>query len=271
MRELAANIRYHLANERERRGITFEEENHKYTIYDRHGNIISPISVSTKVKQYHEEFDSQGISYSKASGDPEKQARLLWEWKEAGRIGAGIGSRCHYYLEQNLITYYGLDKTVRQPIFDIDGKDIAISDRKISAGNKYIELMIQRGCVLVDTEMVLGCESLMGQLDKCFLVKLKNGKIGIFITDWKATKYASFLQQRWSKSMRAPFGNYIDTAYSKYSVQLGLYSRLLMEMLGGCFDVEFCGAIIVILQEDETFIELKVQQDFFNIVNGILL
>lgn len=271
MIEIAASIRAHIALKQKELGLTFEEEAHKYTVLNRYGVPVSPGSVSGKVKKYHHEFEKYAKSLAMCGGDVKEQEKLLKEWDEKARVGAHIGSRCHYYLEHNLLVYYGLNKELREPIYELTPEQIKISDAKIVAGNKYIELMKSRNAVLVDTEVVMGNEFLVGMLDKVWIVLMSDGRVGWFITDWKATKWESFQQQRWSKYMFPPFQNYIDTAVEKYSVQIALYARLFRELLIGSpfYDMPFLGGIIVILKPDETFREIRVAKEFFTLTNQI--
>ena len=70
---------------------------------------------------------------------------------------------------------FDIKKEVRQPIFDCDFEQILKSDRMVSAGIKCLELMKERGAVLLDTEMVLGDNELryVGQPDKMWLIENK--------------------------------------------------------------------------------------------------
>lgn len=273
MREIASQIRQHIEFRRSQIGLSFEEDDHKYTVLDSTGYPIHPPSVSKKVKEFYIGFDSQAKSLEMANGDVFKQLKLLKEWKDKAVKGAYIGSRCHYYLEQNLVTYFGLDKELRKPHYEVKGPDITKSDNMIVAGTEYIELMKSRGCMLIDTEVVMGCPQLVGQLDKVWLVVAKNGVVGWFITDWKSTKPESFEQKRWTKYMLPPFQNYIDTATYTYSVQLALYARLFKMMLVGSpfYDMPFLGAIIVILKPDTTYQEIRVPNEIFTLTNNLTL
>ena len=79
-----------------------------------------------------------------------------------------MGSRVHYFLEEHVLKEFNIDKEVRQQIFDCDAQQIIVSDTMIIAGKRYIDLLRERGCVLLDTEIVLGHPELgyTGQPDK---------------------------------------------------------------------------------------------------------
>jgi len=139
----------------------------------------------------------------------------------------------------------------------------------ISAGKEFIDLMHERGAVLLDTEMVLGDPLLgfVGQPDKMWLMmnKMKNG-FGIVVTDWKTNQEKSFQIHSYTSKMLHPFENYYDTALSHYFIQLPLYGKLLLKMLEGSkfSDVKLLGCVITHLKDNGTFTEYKVPPDMTN-------
>ena len=149
---IAQEIRELIKTRQQELGLTFEEDKHIYTM---NGRKDYP-SVSKVLKQFYTEFPSEEVSYHKAGGDPQKQQQLLDEWAAAGEYSTNMGSRVHYVLEKNVIERNGNYKEVRQPIFDCDLTQMMKGDAMINAGKKYIDLMEERGAVLLDTEMVLG-------------------------------------------------------------------------------------------------------------------
>jgi hypothetical protein len=141
----------------------------------------------------------------------------------------------------------------------------------ITAGKNYLELMIQRGAVLLDTEMVLGHPELgyTGQPDKVWLMMNRDKtEYGIVITDWKTNKPKNFLVTNYTKKMLQPFNRYNDTALGHYFVQLPLYGKLLLKMLEGTKyeNIKLYGCVISHLKEDGLYDEYKVPQDIVNIV-----
>ena len=141
--------------------LSFVEETHIYSMVDVNGLMRSDWpSVSKVMKLFYEEFDSDGIAEKKALGDPEEKARLLKEWGDAGSYSTNMGSRVHYLLEKKSVEMFELGKEVRQPVFDVDFTQILKGDSMISAGTRYLELMKERGGILLDTEIVLGSNEL---------------------------------------------------------------------------------------------------------------
>ena len=207
LNKIAEEIREILQKRRDELDLTFVEDTHTYYMKDLDGNIKDDYpSVSKVMKYFYEEFDSEGISLRKAKGDLEVQQQLLDEWKAAGDYSTNMGSRVHYLLEKKLIEMFGNYKEVRQPIFDCDFTQILKGDSMVSAGSDYLNLMIERGAVLLDTEIVLGDPELgyTGQPDKVWLIFNKEmTEFGLIITDWKSNKPKNFEQTHFTTKMKA--------------------------------------------------------------------
>ena len=169
--------------------LTFVEDTHTYYMKNLQGEIVSDFpSVSTVLKSFYTPFDATTTkSFKNCEGDPVKEQALLKEWADTGVYASHMGSRVHFILEKHLVDLYGSYKGVRQPIFDCDEQQIEDGDNMIKAGKSFVDLMISRGAVLLDTEMVLGSSELgyTGQPDKVWLIKGKNEEVGLIITDWK--------------------------------------------------------------------------------------
>jgi hypothetical protein len=143
------------------------------------------------MKLFYDDFPTEEAARNVAKGDPYVMQTLIEEWAEAGRISTNMGSRVHYELEIETLKRCGLNKEVRQPIYECDMGMIMKGDRMIKAGYKFLKLMEERGAVLLDTEIVLGHPELgyTGQPDKVWIMfnKQKTG-FGLVITDWKTNK-----------------------------------------------------------------------------------
>lgn len=255
--------------------LTFEEETHKYTMLDKDGVLKDDwYSVSKIVKKYYDEFPSEEIALKKAKGDVEEQQRLLKEWADAGTYSTNLGSRTHYLLEQKSLEMFDIKKEVRQPIFDCDFEQILKSYRMVSAGSKCLELMKERGAILLDTEMVLGDNELgyVGQPDQMWLIENKEkNQIGIFCGDYKTNKPKNFESNQFTKPMNYPFQELPNNALGHYYLQLPLYLRLLFKMLKGSKyeKIGLFGAIILLLKEDGTFEEFRIPTKVINQVMNL--
>tara|TARA_R110000868_G_scaffold107117_1_gene293124 strand:- start:308 stop:1156 length:849 start_codon:yes stop_codon:yes gene_type:complete len=264
---IAQEIRELVKTRQQELGLTFEEDKHIYTM---NGRKDYP-SVSKVLKQFYTEFPSEEVSYHKAGGDPQKQQQLLDEWAAAGDYSTNMGSRVHYVLEKNVIERNGNYKEVRQPIFDCDLTQMMKGDAMINAGKKYIDLMEERGAVLLDTEMVLGDPELgyTGQPDKVWLMMNKTQtEFGLVITDWKTNKKKNFQETSYTKRLKDPFGKFPDTALGHYYLQLPLYAKLLLKMLQGTkYDnIKLLGCVITHLSDEAQFEEYRVPQEIINTV-----
>lgn len=236
LHEIAIEIREILNQKRLKNNLYFVEDDHKYFINNENGESISNLpSVSTIVHRYYEEFPKEEKALSKANGDVKEQKRLLEEWARSGDVATSIGSRTHYLLEKYLLSLYDDYKEVRKPLFNCDLDMCEKSNGMVLAGVKYIDFLHKNGCVLLDTEMVLGDLDLgyFGQPDKVWLVITKKGKIALLISDWKTNKEEKFKIQKFTKKMYNPFEFLPDNSLGHYSLQLPLYGRLICKMLEG--------------------------------------
>lgn len=269
LKKIAQEIRDIISERQKEFQLTFEEESHKYTMLDNKGDLRSDFpSVSKVMKLFYNEFPTEQAAFNKAGGDPDEAERLVNEWSELGRKSANLGSRCHFFLEEHTLKEFGIDKVVRQPIFDCDAEQIIKSDTMIIAGKRYIELLKERGCVLIDTEIVLGHPELgyTGQPDKVWLVIGTNGKVGILITDWKSNKPKNFEVTRYTKKMKKPFEDLPDNALGHYNTQLPFYGKLILKMLEGSKyeDIQLLGCIIVLITEEREYHEHRVSKKTMN-------
>ena len=269
LKKIAQEIRDIISERQKEFQLTFEEESHKYTMLDNKGNLRSDFpSVSKVMKLFYDEFPTEQAAFNKAGGDPDEAERLVNEWAELGRKSANLGSRCHFFLEEHTLKEFGIDKVVRQPIFDCDAEQIIKSDTMIIAGKRYIELLKERGCVLIDTEIVLGHPELeyTGQPDKVWLVIGTNGKVGILITDWKSNKPKNFVVTRYTKKMKSPFEDLPNNALGHYNTQLPFYGKLLLKMLEGSKyeDIQLLGCIIVLITDEREYHEHRVSKKTMN-------
>jgi hypothetical protein len=265
--EVAKEIREIISKKQEEFGLSFEEEDHIYTM---NGRTDYP-SVSKVLKKFYTEFPTEEAAYNKAGGDPIRQQELIEEWAAAGKYSTDMGSRVHFVLENELIKRNGTYKQVRQPEFKCDLTQMMKGDNMIVAGKKYLDLMEERGAVLLDTEMVLGHPDLeyTGQPDKVWLIMNRSKTdFGIVITDWKSNKPKNFVSTKFTKKMLHPFDEYDDTALGHYYVQLPLYGKLLLKMLEGTKygNLKLYGCVISHLKEEGLYDEYKVPQDIVNIV-----
>lgn len=272
LKTISKQIRKVLDNKRNELELTFSEGDHTYTMRDVNGVLRNDfLSVSKVVKKFYKQFDADGKSLQMCKGDEVEAAKLRENWKRAGDLSTNMGSRVHYELEKELISHYKNYKEIRQPIFEVNEEQTRKSDGMIIGGKSYLELMKERGAVLLDTEIIMGSPELgfTGQPDKVWLMMNKNNDdFGFVITDWKTNQKKNFEVQPYTGKMYKPFSEYHDTALTHYFVQLPLYGKLLLKMLEGSKfeNVKLLGCVVVLLKEDGTFEEYKVPPLFNNTI-----
>ena len=271
LKEIAVEIRDILDKKREELGLSFIEEDHIYFMKDKDGKVRNDFpSVSKVLKKFYTEFPTEEAALKKAKGDVVYAEQLKEEWAQAGTYSTNMGSRTHFFLEKETIGLFGDYKSVREPIFECDFTQIIKSDSMISAGKDYLQVMIERGAVLLDTEIVLGHPELgyTGQPDKVWLIIGKDGEIGIIITDWKTNKPKNFESTHFTKPMKYPFTKQPDNALGHYFVQLPLYGKLIKKMLEGTkyANVKLLGCIVVLLKENGDYEEFRVPKEVITTV-----
>jgi hypothetical protein len=272
LKEIALDIRDIIEKKRKEFGLEFFEDEHKYLMRDLDGNIRDNFpSVSKVLKHFYTEFPTEEAALKKAGGDYLEAERLKEEWAQAGRDSTNLGSRTHFFLEQDTIARYGSYKEVRQPIFECDIFAEAKSDSMISAGKSYLDLCEQRGLYLLDTEMVLGHPELgyTGQPDKVWLTMNASGSgFGLLITDWKTNKEKNFQTTSYTKPMLHPFQEYPDNALGHYYLQLPFYGKLLLKMLEGTKyeGTKLLGGIVVLVKDSLEYEEFRVPKPIIDTI-----
>jgi hypothetical protein len=272
LQEVSKEIREILEHKRNELELTFIEEEHKYFMKDLDGELRSDFpSVSKVMKKFYEEFPTEEAANKKSKGDPVLKEQLIKEWAEAGTYSTNMGSRVHYLLEKKTVELFGKYKEVRQPIFECDFTQILKGDSMVHAGTKYLNLMMERGAVLLDTEIVLGDPELgyTGQPDKVWLIMNKEkNEFGLIITDWKTNKSKNFEETQFTKRMYPPFQKHPNNALGHYFTQLPFYGKLLLKMLEGSKyeNIKLYGCIIVHLKDDSDFEEFRVPREVIDTI-----
>lgn len=286
--KIAKLIRETLEEERNKRELTFEEDEHRYQMIDNNGDITDKYpSVSTILKEFFSEFDSYGKSIEmceegndkaapfmvKANYDVEEGARLLREsWEEEGRIASNFGSYTHYKLEQYIWNLYDIEKDLRRPNYNLSEKEQKIGMELTNKGVNIIHNIIDSGFVPVDTEVVMGSNKLefFGQADNIWIGYIK-GKLGFLITDWKTNKSKNMKNiPNFHKLLEPPLDIIRDNTLGKYMAQQVLYAILFLDMLKDTKynDIEFFGFRILKLRDEPEII--KIPKKLMNRFMGLL-
>ena len=272
LNRIAGEIRQILESKRQEYKLSFEEEGHIYTMLDKNGKLKSDWeSVSTVEKIFYDEFDAEQKALDMCLGDTMKQQILLNEWSNKADYATNKGSRAHYELEKYAISKFNLSKIVRKPIFECDEQQMTDSDNMIAAGKKFLNLMKERGCILIDTEVTLGSPELgyVGQGDDLWISVTKDkNSFGFLWSDHKTNAVKNLEPQSYNGYLRPPFEKYRNYAVTHYYIQLSLYSKLLLDMLKGSKyeNIPILGCVLDSLRDDGTFQEYRVPKSFIDTI-----
>lgn len=273
--DIALEMRDILDERRDKIELEFFETDHIYYMLDVNGEKRNDfLSVSGIIKKYAPEFDRDYWLDYKSMGDSIKRQQLSDKWDYERDYSAWKGSRVHFELEKELVRRYSSYKEVREPEFEIVGNILEESNVMIGGGINYLDLMEQRGAVLLDTEVVMGDpeEGYVGQADKVWLMNNKtNTGYGFVITDWKSNKPEKMENTYDNGYMYGPFSMIKDSTKSHYEVQLPLYGRLLLKMFKGTKyeKVPVLGCIFVHLLPDGSFKEYRISSELMKYIFNV--
>jgi hypothetical protein len=198
----------------EKAPITFDDVAHSYTYKGRRLNSATGI-----IKNYEEEFDSDGISRMSATKWGEDQDEILAMWDSNGKVAAGFGTAIHAVLE-----HYFKHKALGARIQAVSGKEynaampnhpflreLILSLEPIYLdGDSHQEVCIswvkQGICGLVDNLLVTG--------DKTCRIR-----------DYKIT--ADILVNK--SALLAPFAYLGSNKLAKNFLQLSVYSYMMVQ------------------------------------------
>lgn len=265
--KIAQEIRDIISKRQQELQLSFIEESHTYSMLDENGEIRSDFpSVSKVIKNFFDPFPTEEAALRKAKGDEVLASQLIKEWEVLGELASNMGSRVHYLLEKRSCDMFNLNKELRLPEFNCDLEQMIRGDGMIAAGVKFLNLMKERGAVLLDTETVLGDPDLkyFGQPDKLWLMYNKTKtSVGLVITDYKTNLPKNFETNSFTQPMYRPFEKYPNIQLGHYYLQLPFYGKLFLKMLKGSEyeNLPFFGAVIVLLKDDKQFVEYKVPKD----------
>jgi ATP-dependent exoDNAse (exonuclease V) beta subunit len=196
--------------------ITFRDEDHSYKII--HNNtLIVPISVTTLIHKYFQEFDADNVIDKMMKSDKWKQSKyygktkeeIKEEWDNNGKEASQLGTLMHADIE------YFLNN---DPVVSPNSKEFQFfmcfwNDFQV----KYPTFKPYRTEWLVYDED----EHIAGSID-CVLSDNQNR---LMILDWKRSKEIK-MDNKFEKGLY-PFNTYDNCNYSHYSLQLNFYRHIL--------------------------------------------
>lgn len=188
------------------REISFLEKEHEY----RYGN-EEFISVTTAIKEFVPEFDPEGKickSYALKNGLGEEEVKKRWQ--EANEKACEMGTAIHKAAE---LTLLGMREQVHLP------------EEHYKKYLMQVDQFIDRNQFdLLATEVILYSEEykIAGQAD--FLTFNPDGTVDVW--DWKTSKRIVTGNQ-WDSYLLADLSHLPNNNYTKYSLQLSIYRKLL--------------------------------------------
>jgi len=188
----------------------FDPKKHQYTY---NGSIYT--SVTTFLKNFHEEFDTEYWSKKKADqlGIPPEKLKL--DWKEKNDRANIVGSATHDWIEN----YFN---QIWQPL----PTDIDVIDR-INKFNRIFSTQLHKlDPIMFELRIFSKKYPIAGTIDSLFLYKGR-----IFIVDWKTNsdfRHDDHPKGRYQKLL-PPFEDFYQNHLNEYSIQVSLYSLILEE------------------------------------------
>lgn len=197
--------------------LNFDEEKHVYSIP---GDDTVLVSVTQKIGEFFEPFDTDGVSTRIAERDSKPKQEVLEGWIESARLGTEL----HKSIETEV---------------DDGSPEYAF----------YIQWKKDTGMTREAQELIVHDANLKiaGSIDAVY-----SDKDGYVLIDWKRTKAVSTFSMGKAKK---PLSHLPDSTYTKYSLQLNVYAFLIERM----YDIKIARKALVVLHpSNKSYIEVPV-------------
>ena len=235
-----AEIREHILSSFS--NLEFIEEGHKYYIHNEDGTIDTPISVSGLIKEFEQHVDWDVKAEGVALKEGVTVDVIKRRWKENNLRATNSGTQHHEFGESYMNFVRGLDSSTfcNSCIKQYEEGYLIPCAPKQEAIVKYWEDIFKIDKLyplLPEVKMYMpkdnkfGIKKLYcGTADITFAMKYK-GEWCIIIMDYKTNaSLTSDYNQKFNITMLPPFDNMIDESKSHYTLQLSLYSLMLMNL-----------------------------------------
>jgi len=235
------------------RFIYFDEGPHKYYIWDQKNNrpVNDPISITTLIKKFHEEFDDEKVinmNMSKWQLQPENKyygktkQQIKDGWEENRVLASTKGTRLHkrielFYNDVDYKTWLVEEKKrheedSKNPV----KKQMYQDDEEDRVGYRYFEnfhreIPLAKKWFSYRTEWRIYCARIgvCGTIDKIYIPDMSRPS-EIIIYDWKRSKKIDKTNK--FQRMKRPIQDLEDCNYIHYSLQLNAYKYLLEKNYG---------------------------------------
>lgn len=187
--------------------IEFNEADHIYTV-----DGVMYTSATTVLSEYMNKFNADLIAYYVARRDGRSKQDVLDEWEVKKVEACDFGNAVHLYAERRCM---GL--SLPEPTIEREEIAFALVGAFIDDLLEEYEVMEAEKIVFSIPEQISGTVDLLAR-------HKRTGLLHLF--DWKTSKKIE-AKNKHSKPCHAPIGHLLDSNYTKYSLQLSLYKRLL--------------------------------------------
>ncbi len=222
--------------------LEFIEEGHKYFIHNEDGSIDTPISVSGLIKEFEPYVNWDAKAEGVALKEGVDVEIIKRRWKENTLRATNSGTQHHEFGESYMNFIRGLDKSTfcNSCIKQYEEGYLIPCAPKQEAILKYWEDIFKIDKLyplLPEVKMYMpkdnkfGIKKLYcGTADITFAMKYK-GEWCILVMDYKTNQsLSSDYNQKFNITMLPPFDNMIDESKNHYTLQLSLYSLMLMNL-----------------------------------------
>ena len=220
--------------------LEFIEEGHKYFIHNEDGSIDTPISVSGLIKEFEPYVNWDAKAEGVALKEGVDVEIIKRRWKENTLRATNSGTQHHEFGESYMNFIRGLDKSTfcNSCIKQYEEGYLIPCAPKQEAILKYWEDIFKIDKLyplLPEVKMYMpkdnkfGIKKLYcGTADITFAMKYK-GEWCILVMDYKTNQsLSSDYNQKFNITMLPPFDNMIDESKNHYTLQLSLYSLMLL-------------------------------------------
>ena len=200
--------------------IRFEPSGHRYWFEGDESTELE--SVTTVVGKLHKPFESEKWATKKALQRKVTKEIILAEWDENARRACDKGTLTHYYME---CFYTGRKFVVPE---DLTRPEIVKAFEDTKKCCRQFMVQNHETLIPVASEFKVGKKEwkLVGTIDQLFLDS--NGDLWIY--DWKTNKKFS-TGNSWD-NLLSPFDFMQDSSLNGYSIQLGLYRKIVEDCTG---------------------------------------
>jgi len=233
------------------KSLVFEEKEHRY-----HVDGEEFTGATTFLKQFFPAFNAKRIAGFVAKKREVDTSVVLEEWDKTRDDACALGNAVHEFIEYML----GDESKGRC----MAGEPDSIKRRITRAAVMLINLMPQFEVVAVELQVFSLKHNIAGTVDALFRHK-ETGEIHMY--DWKTNKEI-LMKSKYYKKGLDPIKHMQDCNFSKYSLQLNLYKRILEEE--GYFDKIHHMAIVHVTDHEYTEHKIpELHEEITNLLGAI--